>query len=156
MTLFNSRPALRFFAQYLCIGALVMAIDFGTFALLMRIGVTLAIALTIAYVLGVTAHFTLNRFLNFRNFDRAMHEQFRTYLAIVFVSWLVTLAVTETGFRLLGFTPMFSKLCAVAINLPIGFFGHRHLTFGPGITHTARTMYARIKGRSQGHRAKDG
>jgi len=39
---------------------------------------------------------------------------------------------------MLGMTPLVGKLIAVAVNIPLGFLGHRYLTFGTGIKGALR------------------
>jgi putative flippase GtrA len=124
---------LRHGAMYAAIGSFVFVLDAGSFVLLMRAHVTLACAATLAYILGVCAHFTLNRTLNFRNFQRSLHGQIGTYLVVVGFCYCISLGVIEAGFRLLHLTPFIAKVVSVAVNIPIGYVGHRYLTFSGGI-----------------------
>ena len=52
---------------------------------------------------------------------------------------------------LLGLPPLGGKLLAIAFNLPLGFFGHRHLTFGRGIlsTHSRHLRKGRRRERAR-------
>lgn len=120
-------------ALYAAIGSFVFVLDTGSFQLLMNAHVTLAVAATFAYVFGVCAHFTLNRTLNFRNFERSLQGQLSTYLVIVACCYCISLGVIEAGFRLLHLTPLAAKVLSVAVNIPIGYVGHRYLTFSGGI-----------------------
>ena len=134
------------FSRYLAIGLLVAGVDTGSFALGIRQHIALLLATTIAYILGVIAHFTLNRLLNFRNFDRQWHEQARTYGAIVTCQFLITLGIVGAGVGL-GLQPIAAKIIAAATNVPVGFFAHRYLTFGPGIIASIR-QYLLYRGRA--------
>ncbi|MBD3881915.1 GtrA family protein [Phormidium tenue FACHB-886] len=118
--------------RYLGIGGLVFFVDVGTFQWLILHQAYVFLAASISYSLAVVCHFTLNKFLNFRNFERSTARQFRTYLVVVAFCWLVTLVVVESGVRL-GLAPLTAKLIAVGLNIPLGFLGHRYLTFGSGI-----------------------
>ncbi|HET9393767.1 MAG TPA: GtrA family protein [Candidatus Rubrimentiphilum sp.] len=122
------------FARYLAIGGTVFCVDIGSFQLFMRAGLALALAVTLSYGLAISAHFTLNKYLNFRSHDRTVGSQLSTYLAVAFVLWLISLGVVEVAFRVFGLTPLLAKLLAIAINVPLGFLGHRYLTFGAGIS----------------------
>jgi putative flippase GtrA len=128
--------------RYVSIGAIVFVVDVGLFRLLVGTGVFLAIAATISFGIAICVHFTFNKYVNFRAHDRPVGEQAGTYALVAFVCWLVTLAVIESGVRLFGLTPLAAKLVAVAVNLPVGFLGHRYLTFGPGIAHAIRRIFA--------------
>jgi putative flippase GtrA len=74
----------------------------------------------------------LNRYANFRRFERGIHDQARTFLAIIFFQWLVTLAVVSLLVHY-GSPVLPARLVAVALNLPVGFLANRYLTFGVGI-----------------------
>ena len=127
---------------FILIGAFVFVVDTGSFQLMLMHRVTLALAATLAYALGVFTHFNLNRSLNFRNFERAYKNQAITYCVIVAFCYIVTIAVIEVSVRILGTSPLYAKIIAVAINVPISFFGHRDLTFGPGILAAVRRLQA--------------
>ena len=124
-------------ARYLTIGGIVFCIDVGSFAAFLRGVVPLLITTTLSYSLGIASHFTLNKYVNFRAHDRPAHSQAVTYGIVAFVCWLTTLGIVK-GAVLLGMPPLGGKLLAIAFNLPLGFFGHRHLTFGRGILSTIR------------------
>jgi putative flippase GtrA len=126
-------------ARYLTIGGFVFAIDIGSFALLLRSRLALLLVASIAYGLGILAHFTLNKYVNFRAHHRPLADQATTYGIVAFVCWLTTLAIVKlaTG---VGVPPLGAKVIAVALNIPIGFWGHRTLTFGHGIVNAVRRL----------------
>jgi len=132
------KETLRSLIRYLGIGGFVFLLDIATFQLSIKAGIYRPLATTIAYVLAVTAHFLLNKFFNFRNFDRSTARQLRTYLVVVIFSWLVTLLVIEVSVRWLGWLPLWAKILAIVINIPVGFLANRYLTFGAGIGATLR------------------
>ena len=135
---YTNRKSLLSFLRYLFIGGLVFVIDFGMFRLLLLNQVYRPSAVTIAYLVGVCSHFILNRFFNFRNFERSIGSQLRTYLIVALGCWFVTIIVIEASVRGVGLSPLAAKVFAIAINIPIGFLGHRYLTFGSGIRGTLR------------------
>lgn len=121
------------FFRYIGIGGLVFVLYIGTFQLLLLAQVYRPLATTIAYVLAVSSHFILNKFLNFRNFERSIAHQLKTYVIVVIFCWFVTLLVIEACVRGLGITPSLAQLVAVAVNIPTGFLGNYYLTFGGGV-----------------------
>jgi putative flippase GtrA len=132
--------------KYLAIGGFVFCVDAGSFQLLMVAGVPLAVTTTLSYAIGVCTHFTLNRQLNFRNFERSALSQLRTYLVIVFVSYLLTLLIIEVLFRLFAVPPLAGKIAAIVFNIPFGFVCHRYLTFGNGLGHAVRRFVVNRRG----------
>lgn len=139
-----TESTLRMLSRYLLIGAVVFFLDMGIFTTLVHANAFLWIATLFAYSVAVCAHFLLNRYLNFRNFDRNLGNQLVTYLTIVSFSAVLTLAIIEFSVHWLGLTPIVSKLIAVAVNLPVGFLGHRYVTFGPGLRATAMRFFKRF------------
>jgi len=121
------------FLRYAGIGGLVFGVNIIVFKGLLEVGVHRPVATTIAYALAVAVHFTLNKFLNFRNFERSILQQLRTYLAVVTFCWVITLIIVEVGVEVFALPPLGATIVAIAINIPIGFLGNRYLTFEGGI-----------------------
>ena len=128
------------FLRYITIGGIVFVVDIGSFKLLLGTKLVLFFVTTTAYALALSTHFTLNKFANFRAHDRPTHHQAANYAVIAFVGWVITLIVVETGTHRFGVAPLEAKLVAVVINLPIGFFGHRFITFGSGFLAALRRI----------------
>ena len=145
MKLFTDRSWPYQLARYLSIGAFVTCVDVGSFALLLRTHLALLAVVTVSYALGVATHFALNKYANFRVHDRPVQHQAATYAVVAFVCWLTTAAIVK-GAVALGAPPLLGKVCAIAFNVPLGFLGHRYLTFGRGITATLRHLFARRSG----------
>ncbi len=127
-------------SRYIGIGGLVFVLYFGTFKLLILAQVYLPLATTIAYVIAVSSHFLLNKFFNFKNFERSIAHQLKSYVVVVIFCWFVTLLVIEICVRRLGLEPWLAQLVAVALNIPAGFLGNYYLTFGGGIKALLRML----------------
>jgi putative flippase GtrA len=117
---------------YLLIGATVAVVDFSVFQLGVTHHVQVLVASTISYFTGTTTHFLLNRYVNFRRFDRAIHDQARTFVVIIFAQWIITLAIIDLMVSH-GAWPAAARATAIVVNLPFGFLANRYLTFGIGI-----------------------
>jgi putative flippase GtrA len=129
-------------ARYVSIGGVVTGVDVGTFAILLRARWPLLAVITVAYSLGVMTHFSLNKYVNFRAHDRPVQHQAATYGVVVVTCWAMTTAIVK-GAVALGIPPLLGKLIAVAFTFPFGFLGHRHLTFGRGLTAALRGIFTR-------------
>ncbi|MBV8375060.1 MAG: GtrA family protein [Candidatus Eremiobacteraeota bacterium] len=129
-------------ARYLSIGGFVTFVDVGTFAALLRARWPLLAVITVAYSLGVTTHFSLNKYVSFRAHDRPVAHQAATYGVVALTCWATTTAIVK-GAVALGAPPLLGKVIAVAFNIPIGFWGHRHLTFGRGVAAAWRGIFSR-------------
>jgi hypothetical protein len=42
---------------------------------------------------------------------------------------------------MIGLAPIYAKMLGILVALPLGYFGHRYLTFGPGIDATIRRRF---------------
>jgi putative flippase GtrA len=134
----SDRQALIQFVSYASIGGFVQIVDIGSFRTLLIAHAVPEIAATIAGAIAMVVHFSLNKYVNFRNHDRPVYRQAGTYLAVGVVWWVVTLAIIATLTRIFGVPPLYAKLVAVAVNFPVGYLAHRYLTFGKGIRQTYR------------------
>jgi putative flippase GtrA len=138
--LVHSRAATAQFARYLIIGSTVFCIDVGSFQILVRLRMLLVAAVTISYLLGITTHFALNKYLNFRVFERSIGRQARTYLVIALSQLPITIAIVEAGVHIAKLSPLEAKVLAVGINVPLSFLAHKYLTFGAGIRGTLKEL----------------
>jgi putative flippase GtrA len=136
----HSRAASAQFVRYLIIGSTVFCIDVGSFQILVRIRVLLVAAVTISYILGITTHFTLNRYWNFRVFERSIGRQARTYFIIALSQLPITIAIVEARVHIAKLSPLEAKVLAVAVNVPLSFLAHKYLTFGAGIRGTFKGL----------------
>lgn len=121
------------FLRYIGIGGVVFVFNVGVFQLFLNLRFPLSLATTIAYGLSVIVHFLLNKFLNFKSFERSILHQLRTYLAVVTFCWLITVLVVQIGVNWLSLPPVVATMVAIVINIPLGFLGNRYLTFEGGI-----------------------
>jgi putative flippase GtrA len=138
--LIHSPSAAAQFVRYLIIGSTVFLIDVGSFQLLFRDHVLLIVAVIISYVLGISTHFALNKYWNFRVFERPMARQARTYLVVALSQLPITIAIVEAGVHYAKLPPIEAKILAILINVPLSFAAHKYLTFGPGIRETFKEI----------------
>ncbi|MGD1067921.1 MAG: GtrA family protein [Vulcanimicrobiaceae bacterium] len=131
----KDRVTQRLLFTYAAIGTTVFALDFGVFQVAIVRGLPALAASTLSYFTGAVAHFTLNKYFNFRSFERALHQQAGTYAVIIAAQWLATLLIVGICVAH-HMPPLLARLVAVLVVLPASFFAHRYLTFGAGILGT--------------------
>jgi len=78
-------------------------------------------------------HFSLNKYVNFRAHDRAIHLQAGTYVAITAITMPLSIMLVEILVVRFGMIPIEAKVLSVIALMPVTFSAHRFLTFGPGI-----------------------
>jgi putative flippase GtrA len=127
--------------RYLAIGGFVFCLNYAALRALLHAHMSAWLASGVAFLVSLVAHFTLNRFLNFRNFQRTVVQQAGTYSAVAALCGVVQITVVPLALKF-GLSQLFALAIAVGLNVPIGFLGHRYLTFGHGIAGTIKRMRA--------------
>jgi putative flippase GtrA len=129
----RSSETRRTFIGYLIVGVTGVALYVVLLQAFVHVGTPPFAAFTLSYVLAGSSQFLMNKYWNFRAFDRAIHHQFSTYAVIVAVNYAIMIAVEEFGMHVLHMTPLWAYVLSIPFNLPIGYITNRFLTFGPGI-----------------------
>ncbi len=150
----HSSNSLALFVNYILIGIAGEAILFSLFWALLVVGVNRVVALGLSYTIAVSAQFVLNKYCNFRAFDRTVVQQAGTYVVIAALVYAVSIPIIEFSVRILHLGAMVGLLFTVPICLPIGYLGNRYLTFGPGILRSIRErlnhMFSFLRGKLHG------
>jgi putative flippase GtrA len=79
------------------------------------------VAVTIAYFIGVTCHFLLNKFWVFRCQRSDYVRQVLQYSVVVGSSWLITLGVVHVCLSTFTSNILIAKLCAIPCATLTGF-----------------------------------
>src|SRR5260221_3890322 len=87
------------------------------------------VAVTIAYFIGVTCHFLLNKFWVFRCQRSDYLRQLLQYSAVVGSSWLITLCVVHRCLSTFTSNVLVAKLCAIPCATFSGFLLMQLLVF---------------------------
>lgn len=131
--------------RYIAIGGFVFCIDFSSYMALLNHKLVVWQAQVISQVIAMVTHFLLNKYLNFRNHERSAGEQFGTYLVVALTCIVIGVAVVQGWVWLFGTSKtslILAKCAAVGVNIPIGFIGHKKLTFGAGLRGLVRQRQA--------------
>lgn len=131
------------FFEYIAIGGISFVVDVGLFLVLLALGLFRPLATSISFLSALTCHFLLNKYLNFRNFERAIKAQIRTYLIVAGFSMLLTVVIIEVLVGIFNAAPFIAKPVAIAVNIPVGYFGHKYLTFSKGIRRALKSIRGR-------------
>jgi putative flippase GtrA len=143
----------REFVAYVIIGVLTQIVDLAFFSLLAGHRVPVELATTFSISLATALHFTLNKYANFRTYDRHVGAQLRTYLAIGAVSLCLQISIVSILTRFLHLSPLIAKIVTNGSNFPLNYLAHRYLTFGGGIRRSFVLLWrARRPDFGLGHR----
>lgn len=131
--------------RYGIVGATALTVDVLSFQSLAAHGVAATLAAAISYPLAGVLHFTLNRAWTFAAFHRKAVRQIPAYVTVVGVGWLLTVAVVACCTLTLHMAPLAARAAAVIATIPIGFLGHKYVTYGKGVTASAMAMLRRAR-----------
>src|SRR6201984_3811538 len=100
------------FLRFATVGASVAVIDFSSVAVLSRLLAPL-VAVSIAYFIGVTCHFLLNKFWVFRCRRRDYAKQLLQYGAVTLNAWIITVVAVQVCLSTFTSNVLIAKLCAI-------------------------------------------
>jgi len=133
---------LRQFITYGSISCTALILDLITYRIMIGY-VAVPLALASGFTVSVTSHFSLNKYVTFRNHDRPVAIQLRTYLIVTGILYVVALTVVETAIHYFHLSEMTAKLVSVPITIPFGYLANKHLIFGPGVATTIQRFRRR-------------
>jgi len=107
----NRKTQVRFF-MFITVGGLGAAVQFASLWLLKEF-LPVRLAYTIAFVLSVATHYSLNRFWALRSVRRDSFQQFLEYLATVGVSYVISFVCFNLCYGPLHLGPMVSTAFAI-------------------------------------------
>jgi putative flippase GtrA len=111
ITVLNRERVFRF-VRFATVGTSVAMIDFGSVAVLSRLLAPL-VAVSIAYFIGVTCHFLLNKFWVFRCRRRDYAKQLLQYGAVTLNAWIITVVAVQVCLSTFTSNVLIAKLCAI-------------------------------------------
>lgn len=126
--------------RYYCMGVAAFAVDITLFQIAMLCGAIPVTAAAISTVAAGVTHFIGNRKWTFRATHRSPFAQARTYAIVILTAWGFAIAIVWYCTALLHMAPLAAKLASIALTTPIGFFGHKYLTYGNGIRAAVRNL----------------
>jgi putative flippase GtrA len=100
------------FMRFATVGATCAVIDVSSVALFSRFLPPL-VAVSLAYFVGVTCHFLLNKFWVFRCRRRDYGKQLIQYGLVILNSWFITIVVVQLCLSTFTSNVLIAKLCAI-------------------------------------------
>jgi putative flippase GtrA len=120
MDLLNRERVFRF-VRFATVGASVAVIDFSCVAVFSRFLLPL-VAVSIAYFIGVTCHFLLNKFWVFRCSRKDYGKQLIQYAGVILNNWVITIVVVQICLSTFTSNVLIAKLCAIPCATMCNFF----------------------------------
>jgi putative flippase GtrA len=121
------------FIKYLFIGALNFITDLSVLIFLVEVlKLNVSLAATLSYICGLVVHFNLNRYWNFKNFQRNYYQHLRTYLVATLIFYSFYIVIINI-FLFAGFYYILAKVLASGILACLTFLFNKYITFSVGI-----------------------
>jgi len=79
------------------------------------------IAVSLAYILSVVAHFAGNRHFTFKNHQAPILQQLPRYLIMVSVNYAITLALAYFAVDILHYSPYYGVLLGISGTVVVGY-----------------------------------
>jgi putative flippase GtrA len=98
--------------RFATVGASVAVVDFSCVAVFSRFLLPL-VAVSIAYFIGVTCHFLLNKFWVFRCRRKDYGKQLIQYAGVILNNWVITIVVVQICLSTFTSNVLIAKLCAI-------------------------------------------
>jgi putative flippase GtrA len=130
--------------RYYSVGAFAVVVDVSLYQVLMQAHAAPPVAAAISGPVAAALHFALNRTWSFSAFHRPAAAQIPAYLFVYAWVWSITVLVVSYTTYDLHLAPLAAKAAAIGITLPIGFIGHKYLTYGTGLREAARMLSSRF------------
>lgn len=131
--------------RYYCMSAIAVIIDVGLFQSMVLFGITAVAAAACSYAVAGVVHFITSRIWTFQAFHSSTAMQLPAYVAVVCTAWVatvLTVALFTNGFHV---SPLAAKFIAMAAVLPIGYFGHKYVTFGRRFSQLVSSLKPRVR-----------
>jgi len=120
----------KYFFRYLLFGGLATIVDwFVYYVSVYSFNFHYALSVTFSFMLGSITNFSLNKYFNFRNKYKKLHNQFFVYLIIAFIGLLFTIFLLWVFIDLLLVDKFLARVIATAVILVYNFLGHKYVTF---------------------------
>ncbi len=131
--------------RYYSLAAVATVMDLALFQSLVFLGASAAIAAAFSCAAANVLLFVANRVWTFRSFRRRPLAQARTYGVVVGIAWTVTIAVVAWCTTVMHLSPLTARCIAFATTVPIGFFGHKYLTYRSGFRAGVRELFGLVR-----------
>lgn len=131
--------------KYLVIGGLNFITDFLIlFILVDYFKFEVILAATISYACGLIVHFNLNRYWNFRNFERTYLQHLRTYLVATAFFYVINILSIKL-FLMIGIYYLLAKILSTMITACLTFATNKYITFSNGIRYSVIKLIKELK-----------
>src|SRR4030042_1809862 len=116
----------RSFMLYLVFGGFATIIDWGVYYLaLYSLGIHYSLSVTLSFIFGSITNFLLNKYLNFNNQYKKLHNQFILYLLIAIGGLIFTIVLMWFLIEVCLVDKFLARVIATAITLVYNFLGHK-------------------------------
>lgn len=133
------------FIKYVLIGGTVAVIEMTVFILFTWSNkFSMEICFSISFIIATLFHFLLNKYWNFKSFERPVYFQLRTYAITVGISYTYNFIIMQVLVNFLGMPSILAKLLATASLVLWSFAMQKYITFQKGIRFFLKKLFLKI------------
>jgi len=116
--------------SFILVGFITAIIYFSIFSIIWKLlGINYKISVSIAYIITMLFHFTMNKKVTFKNHSTTINSQILRYIAMVSVNYLLTIVIVHIFVEILKTNPYTGIFFAVGGTVLSGYFLARFWVF---------------------------
>lgn len=121
---------IRLFINYLIIAAFATIVDVGIFYYMTEfLNVWYIYSAVFGYAVGMVTHYSLNKYLNFKNKSKRIILQFGLFATVALIGLCINQIILYFLVEFLSLWYMYAKVISIMIVAIWNFYGHKNLTF---------------------------
>jgi putative flippase GtrA len=117
--------------RFLFVGGLNTIVGYGTYALLVFVGINYFVANIFSTIIGVFHSYLWNRYFTFKSREKALGEILR-FISVYIISFIVGNIVLFIVVNKLGINQYIAGLINLIFTTLISWFGHKYYSFRSG------------------------
>lgn len=87
------------------------------------------ISISIAYIISILVHFTMNRKVTFQHHEKNIHRQLPKYSAMVLINYLITMLVVHIIVIDFNLSPYFGVIFGIGLTVLSGYLMSKYWVF---------------------------
>jgi putative flippase GtrA len=117
-------------AKFISVGFLTFGINFSTFHVFFGVcNWNYRLAVSLAYIITVVSHFSLNRIFTFNANQQPFVHNLRRYLYMIAINYAITLSIMGLVVDLAGLSPYLGVVASTAATASSSFFLMKYFVF---------------------------
>lgn len=114
--------------RFLFVGGLNTIVGYGSYALLLLVGLNFVYANTISYIIGVIHSYIWNKKFTFKSNNKSILEVIK-FIGVYVINYLIGLAFISLFIKVFGINEYLAGALNLVVTTLISYFGHKYFSF---------------------------